>query len=135
MNSTPILIEGPAETNFDLVYYEVQYLNSGTIQLDNVILGISKYVDGREYYQIFNWGDGLIDYNSNVWDVTEADNQSIPLIYLYPYPGTGVLVDADNASSEPPPGEYPYLVIISPWKISFPDNTQVDAIQLVNVPR
>lgn len=113
----------------------MQYQSSGTIRLDSVILGVSKYVDGREYYQIFNWGDGMPDYNSNVWDVTEADNQLIQMIYLYPYPGTGILLDVDNAASEPPLGEYPYLVVISPRKTPSTDSIQVDAIQLVNVPR
>lgn len=134
-NLSPILVEGSIEPNYDLVYYEMQYQSSGTIRLDSVILGVSKYVDGREYYQIFNWGDGMPDYNSNVWDVTEADNQLIQMIYLYPYPGTGILLDVDNAASEPPPGEYPYLVVISPRKTPSTDSIQVDAVQLVNVPR
>lgn len=138
LGNTPIEVIGTSHTNFDLSYYEMEYyygsIGSGTIRFDSVALGISKHPDAHEYYLVFFWGNGEIDYNSNVWTFTEIDNQTIPMSDLYPFPGTGILVDVDTAPSAPPPGVYPYLIVVSPIK-SNNDNMHVDSIQLVNVPR
>jgi hypothetical protein len=136
LGSTPIIVVGYGnDYDYDLVYYESEFGNLGVeIQLDNVILGISIYPDGQIYYEIFNWGNGVVDYNSNVWDVLpEIDNQKIPMSDLYPYPGTGILIDVDNAPSAPPPGNYRYLVIISPLG-GDGDWTEVDSIEILIPP-
>lgn len=152
-----ITVVGPAETNYDLVYYE--WDAGGQIMLDHVIIGISQDPDGDPYYEVFNWGDNLPDTNTNV-DVSatypadpssippdpgcladpECDNRDIPLSELYDQSGppaepkTGILIDVDNAGSHPPPGDYPYVVIISPDTGSG-DAAQVDAVEQVDEPQ
>lgn len=130
---TPIVVEGPTETNYDMVYYEAEYNNSGTILLDSVIIGISIFPDGQIYYEVFNWGDGVADTNTNVASVTDKDNAEILMSELYPNPGTGILIDVDNAPSEPPLGDYQYVVIISPVKPAA-DTIQVDSVEVTEVP-
>jgi hypothetical protein len=138
----PITVEGPAETNYDLVYYE--WDAGGVVMMDHVIVGISQDSDGDPYYEVFNWGDGNPDENTNVdtgdlgVDPAEIDNQSIPTSELHddppaPPPQTGVLIDVDNAPSNPPPGDYSQVVIISPDTGSG-DAAQVDAVEQVDEP-
>lgn len=132
----PIIVNGPTDTNYDLVYYEVQF-GGGQIAMDSVIISISA--DGITYYEVFNWGDGTPDANSNVGDVAatagaENDNQTIPTSELYGTPPaqTGILIDVDNATSAPPPGSYGYLAIQAP----APDGDgglDVDAVDVVDV--
>lgn len=130
INASPIIVVGSSEINiYDLVYYEAEYEATGEIQLDNVILGISKYPDGQIYYEIFNWGNGSPDFNTNVSGYAEIDNQIISMNDLWNYPGTGILIDVDNAPSLPPPQPYEYLVIIAPINPS-PDTMQVDSIEI-----
>ena len=126
------------DNNYDLVFYE--YDNGGQIALDWIIIGISIYSDGHEYYEVFNWGNGTPDTNSNVGDVAgaETDNQSVPLTELHdsddagPAPQTGILIDVDNAPSNPPVDTYDYIVIISP--AGGGDPAQVDSVQPTEVP-
>lgn len=128
--SNPVMIYGPLDTIFyEIVYYEIENGSSGNIQLDNVILGISNDPLGLTFYKVFDWGDGITDFNTNVSSWPEVDNQVIPMAGLYN--GTGILIDADNATSEPPSifGGYRYLVIISPVKPSA-DTIDVDAIEI-----
>ncbi|MBL8062418.1 MAG: hypothetical protein JNK32_05325 [Anaerolineales bacterium] len=134
------IVVGPTpDNNYDLVLYE--YDNGGQIALDWIIIGISIYSDGREYYEVFNWGNGTPDTNSNVGDVAgaETDNQSVPLTELHdpddagPAPQTGILIDVDNATSAPPAGTYDYIVVISPLGGSG-DPAQVDSIEVTEVP-
>lgn len=128
--SNPVMIYGPLDTNFyEIVYYELENGASGNIQLDNVVLGISNDPLGLTFYKVFDWGDGIIDFNTNVSSWPEVDNQVIPMASLYN--GTGILIDADNAASEPPLilGGYRYLVIISPVKPAL-DTVEVDAIAI-----
>ncbi|MCC7116936.1 MAG: hypothetical protein IT310_00305 [Anaerolineales bacterium] len=129
----PIIVNGPTDTNYDLVYYELQF-GFGQIAMDSIILSISS--DGSTYYEVFNWGDGTPDTNSNVGDVAgaENDNQVIPTSELYGTPPnqTGILIDVDNAPSAPPPGSYSYLAIQAPT----PDGDgglDVDAVDVVDV--
>lgn len=57
-----------------------------------------------------------------------------------PLPQTGILIDVDNAPSDPPPDTYEFVVIISPPDPPSPPNppppngAQVDAIQATEVP-
>jgi hypothetical protein len=116
--------------------------------MDWLIIGISIYADGHEYYEVFNWGNNGVpvpDTNSNVGDVTqatgtEADNQQINLNELHDpdgagaAPQTGILIDVDNATSNPPPDTYNFVVIISPIGGGSGDAAQVDAVQATEVP-
>ncbi len=136
-----ITVVGPSDTNYDLVYYE--WDTGSGIMLDDVIVGISQDSDGDPYYEVFNWGDGNPDENTSAdtgdlgVDPSEIDNQAIAYSDLYPDPPapgpqTGILIDVDNADSHPPPGDYPYVVIISPS--TGGDAAQVDAVELVDEP-
>ncbi len=146
------------DSNYDLAYFE---RDAGTtVNLDWIIIGISIYEDGHEYYEVFNWGNGIPDTNSNVGDLaqppgTEEDNLAIPISedtevpvlppenQLYdpdyvdpvsngPLPQTGILIDVDNATSAPPANTYNYIVIISPPGLG--GDVQIDAIQAIEVP-
>jgi len=136
-------VSGSLETNYDFVYYESEYNNGGTVLLDNVIVGISKFANASIYYEVFNWENNVRDRNTNVdTDILppdpsplcltpECDNREIPMSYLYA--GTGILIDVDNALSAPPVGNYQYIVIISPPGSA--DGAQVDSIEVTEVPR
>ena len=137
-----VIVGATPDNNYDLVFYESD--TGGQIAMDWIIIGISIYADGHEYYEVFNWGNGAPDVNSNVGDVaqttgTEDDNQSIPLTELHdpdgagPAPQTGILIDVDNATSAPPPNTYNYVVIIAPPG-GAGDPAQVDSIQATEVP-
>jgi hypothetical protein len=140
--SSPIVVTSPTDTAPDMAYYE-RLTNPTQIAMDSVIVGISQDPSGNPYYEVFNWGDGTPDANTNV-DITtlspapnpasppEADNAAIDTSSLYPSPaGTGITIDVDNASSHPPPGSYSYVVIIAP--ASPPndgnDGAEVDAVE------
>ena len=127
-----VTVNATPDNNYDLVFYE--YNINGEVALDWIIIGLSVYSDGHEYYEVFNWSNGTPDLNSNVGDVaqttgTETDNQIIPVsdnsevpvlppeTVLYdpdynsvpsetngPLPQTGVLIDVDNAAGHPPAG-------------------------------
>lgn len=158
-----IIVGLTPDNNYDLVYYE---RDAGTtVNLDWIIIGITNdadATDGIQYYEVFNWGNGIPDTNSNVGDLaqaagTETDNLAIPISEntevpvlppedeLYdpdyvsgptetngPAPQTGILIDVDNATSAPPVNTYNYVVIISPPGLG--GAVQVDAIQAVEVP-
>ncbi|MFN8399684.1 MAG: hypothetical protein U0X74_06705 [Anaerolineales bacterium] len=154
-----VVVGNTPDSNYDLAYYE--YNNNGFVNIDWIIIGISNYADGSQYYEIFNWGNGSPDNNSNVGDVaqtsgTELDNQTIPVsgntevpqsqTELYdpdyspgtpdtngPLPQTGILIDVDSATSAPPPNTYNYVVIIAPMGDSD-GGAQIDAVQTVEVP-
>jgi len=140
------------DNNYDLVFYENQEA-AGFIRLDRIIIGISKFADGQIYYEVFNWGNGIPDTNTNV-DTNilppdnsttncdtdpECDNRIIPTSELYdpddgPAPPTGILIDVDTAPSSPPPGNYNYIVIISPVDTGpEKDPSQIDAIVVTEV--
>jgi hypothetical protein len=137
---TPIVVNGPPDTNYDFVYYE--RATGGGIDFDSVVISIS--MDNSTYYMVFNWGDGAPDNNSNVGDVvtntgTENDNQHIDASELHdpdgagPAPDTGILVDVDNAPSNPPPGNYFYVAIQAPAAppSSGNDGADLDSIEVV----
>jgi len=62
LGSTPIIVNGPSDTNYDFVYYE--WANPVNVLLDCVILSISS--DGTIFFPVFYWGDSTPDNNSNV---------------------------------------------------------------------
>lgn len=137
-----IVVGSVPDGNYDLAFYE--YGNGGVVYLDWIIVGISNDSDGSnglDYYEVFNWGNGAPDNNSNIGDVagTEADNQAVPLSELHDpdgsgsAPQTGILIDVDNAASDPPANTYNYIVVISPIGGSG-EAAQVDAIQATEVP-
>jgi hypothetical protein len=144
--SSPIVVLVTPDEFYDLIFYE--YNEEGTIYMDHIIIGISQHADGSIYYEVFNWGNNVPDTNTNV-DITdlppqtcrmssvdsspECDDREFSPDDLYPYPGTGVLIDVDTAQSEPPPGEYEYIVIISPVS-GIGDPSQIDAIVVTKVP-
>lgn len=113
----------------DFVYYErlAPPAHPTAVELDWVQVEISA--DGTTWYQVFYWGDGTPDINTNV-DVqntigdlcpTETDNCVIPKERLYR--STGITIDIDGIV---PPGTYPWVRIYSP---PSPDASEVDAIQ------
>jgi hypothetical protein len=137
---SPILrVNGPSDTDADLIYYE-QQAGAG-VDLDMVIISIS--MDGAVYYVVFNWGDGIPDNNSNVGDVTtdtgtEIDNQQIDQpdtgeLYGTAPNDTGILIDVDNAPSNPPVGDYQYIAIQAPSSGST-DGVGADSIDIDEVP-
>lgn len=138
-----IRVENTPDNNYDLAVYE--WNNGGAVYLDYIIIGISHYSDGREYYEVFNWGENQDpDLNSNVKDYStdvdgEVDDETVNLADLYdpdgagPAPQTGILIDVDTADSNPPAGDYEYVVIISPVG-GTGNEAQVDSVQAVEEP-
>ena len=132
----PITVNGPSDTNYDLVYYE-RHDKGSTVNFDQVIIGISMFSNGNTYYEVFNWGDGVPDTNSNlVSNGTTLDeslaHEAVDDSSLYGTSPlqTGVLIDVDNGNGHPPPGYYNYVVIIAQGN----HPADVDAIELVDVP-
>jgi hypothetical protein len=148
VSSNPVVVGATPDGNYDLAYYEDEN-PPGFVSMDQVIIGISNDPSGNPYYEIFNWGDGTPDSNSNV-DISvlspaplpaspaESDNAQITTGQLYGTPPnqTGILIDVDTAPSSPPAGTYNYVVIISP-PASAPNNAgdggQLDSVQVTEV--
>lgn len=148
ITSSPIIVVGTSETSYDLVFFENAFVDTDLIDkihLDQIILGISKDPLGNPYFEIFNWANGIQDFNSNVnFDILpldpldppicstepECNNRRIRQDILYTDPGTGIstgiLIDVDTAPSKPPPGSYGYLIIISPS--TGTEGSQIDSI-------
>lgn len=124
------------------------------VGLDPMKVGVSQQANGNPSYQVFNWGDGIPDSNSNVDTTklgppavpspispvpqTENTDQKIPTAALYQDPSapsspqTGILINAnDPPAGPPPPGNYQYVVITSPG--SSTDGADVSAVEVVNV--
>lgn len=145
--SLSVKVEATPDDNYDLVFYE--FNNDGAVYMDRIIIGISDSPTGDIYYEVFNWGNGTADTNSNIGDVagSETDDQQTALTELYdpdkiatppsdgPAPQTGILIDVDKAPSNPPVDHtYNYVVIISPFGGLLSNPAQVDAVQTVEVP-
>jgi hypothetical protein len=151
-----VVVEPTPDSNYDLVYYE--YKNGNYVFLDWIIIGISNDSAGSVYYEVFNWGknkspDTNSNANTNVIthnpscvapdpETPECDNHQTELSDLYDPdipPGTnvnqtGILIDVDTAPSQPPPGTYNYVVIISPIGGYSGEPVEIDAIQVTEVP-
>lgn len=135
----PVTVADAPDGNYEIILYE--YNNGGTIFLDFIVVGISQFADANPYYQVFNWYDGLRDTNT-IADYAilppdpfcivdpECDNRGIPEANLHPYPGTGILIDAETAPSVPPPGDYYYIIVYSPPGGSG-ESAQIDAIEII----
>ncbi len=132
MASNPIEVKNPPDGFYDFIFYEL-FVAPDRINMDNVILSIS--MDGVNYYEVFNWGDNIPDDNTNISTYTpENDNLPIFITDLFGVNPlrTGIVVDVDNVSSNPPPGLYIYLVIEVPPGATN-DGTGIDAIQVQEV--
>ncbi|MBN8579880.1 MAG: hypothetical protein J0L96_04350 [Anaerolineae bacterium] len=134
-----VTVSSSPDDNYDLAIYE--YNSSGYVYMDWMIVGITNSSDGSQYYEVFNWGNGNPDTNSNLGDVAgEIDDQQVDGSEFYDpdgagtAPQSGILIDVDTASSSPPPATYNYVVIISPIGGMPSNNAQVDALQTVEVP-
>lgn len=134
-----VVVEATPDSNYDLVLYE--YNNFGYVFIDWVIVGISNDPTGSTYYEVFNWGNGTPDTNTNIGDVagTEDDEQQTDLSEFHDPDEpdgtndnqTGILIDVDNATSEPPPNTYNYIVVIAP---NGGGSTEIDSIDTTEVP-
>lgn len=146
ISTNPVIVSLTPDEFYDLVFYE--FNEGGYIYMDHIIIGISQQADGSIYYEVFNWGNNVPDTNTSldtdqlppqncrnpgVDNNPECDDRIFPPADLYPYPGTGILIDADTAPSAPPPGTYDYIVIISPVS-GLNDPSQIDAIVVTEVP-
>ncbi|NJN80218.1 MAG: hypothetical protein HC797_06985 [Anaerolineales bacterium] len=142
VSANPVVVSLTPDNYYDLIFYE--YNNGGIVYMDHIIVGVSQNSDGSLYYEVFNWGDNIPDTNTNsdinnlppfpsCTPAEECDNFEVSENDLYPYPGAGVLIDVDNAPSQPPSGTYNYVVIISPIS-GDGDDSQIDAIVVTEVP-
>jgi hypothetical protein len=140
LGSTPIIVNGPSDTGYDMVYYEMYNLDCGGVCMDEIVVGISQVSNGSSYYEVFNWGDDVPDMNTNVGDVAdvagaELDNQEIPTSELYGpiLYQTGIAINVDGATSNPPLGSYQYVVILSPEGGSG-QSAEINAIEVLPDP-
>ncbi|MBI1880017.1 MAG: hypothetical protein HYR94_17665 [Chloroflexi bacterium] len=133
--------------NFDLVYYERESAaGSGMIAMDRVRILIST--DGTTWYPVFDWGDGVLDTNTNIGQApppgpyggggppppgNEGDNVMIPLSIppLYqssaggPISGIAIDIDAPLTVLGAPAGPYPFIQIIGN------NQAEVDSIEVL----
>lgn len=135
LGSNPIVTSG--DNNPDLVYYEIQGNPLPTppeqIFMDWVIVEVGQNPTGP-WYQVFNWGDGSLDNNTNIGQagLPETDNLPVPMTTppLYgtaPFT-TGITIDIDAVGV--PAGPYQYIRITSPAGGST-DGPEVDAIEVL----
>ncbi|MFT3890458.1 MAG: DUF11 domain-containing protein [Anaerolineales bacterium] len=129
---TPLVVNGHA--GYDFVYYEwPQGVNPGVL-MDLVIIQIG---DGRNWYTVYNWGDGSADANASLQVplgapnpttcAGEPDNCEIDASFLYN--ATGVAIQVDGVV---PAGTYPYIRIISPGTPpDAGDGVEVDGIFII----
>jgi hypothetical protein len=116
-----------------LVYYERAVPTCGGVCLDWVKIDVCTDNPCVQWTTVFNWGDDIPDYNTNVYSYTvggELDNEPIPASALLL--GTGITINVDDPTLPPVPlGGYRYIRIWSP--INWPDNdgAEVDAIQVL----
>jgi hypothetical protein len=144
---TPITATGAIDTDYELVFYEAlgdPTPLTGTIYLDLVRISIGNNpasTDENDWYDVFEWGDGVDDTNTNLMRsspvYTDAgitsDNaviQSPPLVGPSPY-FSGIEIDVDNSPMEGvPPGNYRYVRIYSP-NLGAGDGPEVDSIEVL----
>ena len=120
---TPMNVDGnPDPTDFELVYYERESPppDVGYMALDRVRIEVSS--DGITWYEVFYWGDGVIDVNTNIGQAGyggppggEPNDQPIPLTSPPLYRSTpdgiasGIAIDLDAVV---PPDTYGYVRLI-----------------------
>jgi hypothetical protein len=138
---SPIIVDG--NSDFDLVYYEREADpgSTGYIDLDKVKIEISA--DNITWYTVFDWGDGILDVNTNIGQAgygvggNEPDNAQIPMSDPPLYrssagPIAGIAIDVDNLNpalnpSLPPPGSYPYPYV----RLTGGGGAEVDSIEVL----
>lgn len=118
---------------YDFVFFEWPNPDNpitGGIQLDWIVVEISD--DGITWNEVFDWGDGAADNNTNVASYAaggELDNESIPSSALWPGglpsgTNTGIAIDI-NIIGPPPGSQYRYVRFSNPYA---GDAAQIDAI-------
>lgn len=116
-------------TGYDLVFHEVHGRDTtNQIALDSIRVSVSS--DNAIWYEVFDWGDGVVDSNSNIGVAGygsggEVNNAPIPMSAppLYgsaPYI-SGIAIDIDAVA---PPGVYRYVRLHS----YGPEGTELDAV-------
>lgn len=128
--------DGPG---YDFVFFEFPNPNNpdpniGGILLDWTVVDISEH--GNNWHQVFYWSDNITDTNTNVashnydGDAGEQDNEFIRSGDLWPgglNANTGIAIDIDTPTWDPPPGtQYRYVRFSCPALGG--DEAQVDAI-------
>lgn len=146
---TSITVLGDNNPDFDLVYYEIQGVSTPPpnpaeqIYMDWVIIEIAQSPSGP-WYEVFNWGDGGPDTNTNIgtapppgpYSGPENDNTLIPMttppLYGTPPLITGIAIDVDAplTAANAPLGPYQYVQIFSPIG-GDSDGPEVDAIEAI----
>jgi len=117
---------------YDLVYYERDAALPG-IYLDSVTVEVCADALCLVSYLVFNWGDGILDTNTNVgaagYSPGEPDNQIIPESVLYGTPPlqVGITIDVDAVA---PAGTYGYLRLSAPGA-PLTDGAEVDAVEVL----
>jgi hypothetical protein len=117
---------------YDLVYYERDAALPG-IYMDSVLVEVCTDATCSVSYPVFNWGDGIIDGNTNIgalgYSPGEPDNQTIPESVLYGTPPlqVGITIDVDAVA---PAGTYGYLRLSAPGA-PLTDGAEVDAIEVL----
>lgn len=136
--STPIVVNEFQDGNYDMIIYEFLVApDDDRIQLDNIIISIST--DGTNYYQIFNWWDNAPNNNTSISQhptplPLEIDNYVIFSLDLYGASlQSGILIDLEDALSNPPAGDYYFIAIEVPTTGS--DGSGVDAIEIIDIPK
>jgi hypothetical protein len=127
---SPALVTGHA--GFDLVYYESQ--SGGGILMDWVIIFVCEDAACATEYEVFNWGDGGPDSNTNVggagYSAPEDDNEAIPAAALWTGGSlqTGIAIDIDPLV--PAPRTFQYIRIFAPSGGDF-DPAQIDGVEVL----
>jgi len=110
----------------DMVFYE--RANAPGILLDYVTIEVST--DGSTWYTVFNWDGnpgGVSGTNIDSYAAStpgEEDNEPILSSDLYPFPGTGIMIDIQAFGA--PAGVYDWVRLSNPGGIQ---PSEVDAIQ------
>ena len=114
--STPILVNNLQDGNYDFAVYEFLVAPSNDrIQLDNIIISIST--DNNNYFEVFNWWDNAPNSNTSIsqhpiFPSLEIDNYLIYIADLYGMTiRSGILIDVEDAPSNPPAGDYYFIAI------------------------
>ena len=119
------------QPGYDFVYYERYAASAGGIYLDSVVIEVCTDASCSVSYQVFNWGDAVIDLNTNIgvlgYSPGEPDNDPIPEADLYGTPPlqVGITIDVDAVA---PSGTYQYIRLSAPGG-SQPDGAEIDAIE------
>ncbi len=133
---SPIVVNEFQDGNYDLVIYEL-LVGTDRIHMDNLVISISN--DGINFYEIFNWWDNAPNTNTGISQhpispSAEIDNYIIYITDLYgPTFQTGILVDLEDAPSNPPANDYWYIAIQVPPGGSN-DGSGIDAIEIIEIP-